>query len=194
MKTSPQGAVDALILAQTRELHLPTVGARYGELADEAAREGTPHRDYLAHLFEMELDDRGQRRAERRLQEARFPHRKRLEDFNFEQSAVNAALLHQLVKGEYIARAENVIFIGDSGTGKSHLATALGIVACQQGRRVRFSTVAALVNELQEAQDDHQLSRVVRRYAGIELLVLDLCRARNYADNWRPARLRRACR
>jgi DNA replication protein DnaC len=173
VKTPPQGAVDALILAQTRELHLPTVGARYGELADEAAREGTPHRDYLAHLLEMELDDRGQRRAERRLQEARFPHRKRLEDFNFEQSVVNAAQLHQLVKGEYIARAENVIFIGDSGTGKSHLATALGIVACQQGRRVRFSTVAALVNELQEAQDDHQLSRVVRRYAGIELLVLD---------------------
>ena len=95
MKTPPQGAVDALILAQTRELHLPSVGARYGELADEAAREGTPHRDYLAHLFEMELDDRGQRRAERRLQEARFPHRKRLEDFNFEQSQVNAALLHQ---------------------------------------------------------------------------------------------------
>ena len=173
MKTPPQGAVDALILAQTRELRLPTVGARSGELADEAAREGTPHRDYLAQLLEMELDDRGQRRAERRLQEARFPHRKRLEDFNFEQSAVNAALLHQLVKGEYIARAENVIFIGDSGTGKSHLATALGIVACQQGRRVRFSTVAAMVNELQEAQDDHQLSRVVRRYAGIELLVLD---------------------
>lgn len=173
MKTPPQGAVDALILAQTRELHLPTVGARYGELADEAAREGTPHRDYLAHLFEMELDDRGQRRAERRLQEARFPHRKRLEDFNFEQSQVNAAQLHQLAKGEYIARAENVIFIGDSGTGKSHLATALGIVACQQGRRVRFSTVAAMVNELQEAQDDHQLSRVVRRYAGIELLILD---------------------
>ena len=173
MKTPPQGAVDALILAQTRELHLPTVAARYGELADEAARAGTPHRDYLAQLLEMELDDRGQRRAERRLQEARFPHRKRLEDFNFEQSAVNAALLHQLVKGEYIARAENVIFIGDSGTGKSHLATALGIVACQQGRRVRFSTVAAMVNELQEAQDDHQLSRVVRRYAGIELLILD---------------------
>ena len=173
MKTPLQGAVDALIQAQTRELRLPTVAARYGELAEQAAREGTPHRDYLAHLFEMELDDRGQRRAERRLQEARFPHRKRLEDFNFEQSLVNPAPLHQLAKGEYIARAENVILIGDSGTGKSHLATALGIAACQQGRRVRFSTVAGLVNELQEAQDGHQLSRVVRRYAGIELLVLD---------------------
>ena len=173
MKTPLQGAVDALIVAQTRELRLPTVAARYGELAEQAARDGMPHRDYLAHLFEMEIDDRGQRRAERRLQEARFPHRKRLEDFKFEQSAVNAAQLHQLAKGEYIARAENVIFIGDSGTGKSHLAAALGIAACQQGRRVRFTTVAGLVNELQEAQDGHQLSRVVRRYAGIELLVLD---------------------
>ena len=89
------------------------------------ARAGLPHRDSLAHLLELELDDRSQRRAERRLQEARFPHRKRLEDFHFEQSAVNAAQLHQLARGEYIARAENVIFIGDSGTGKSHLATGL---------------------------------------------------------------------
>jgi len=82
-------------------------------------------------------------------------------------------LLHQLAKGEYLARAENVIFIGDSGTGKSHLATGLGIAACQQGRRVRFTTVAALVTELQESQDAHQLGRAVRRYSGIELLILD---------------------
>lgn len=173
MKTELQGAVDALVLTQTKELRLPSVGTHYGELADQAAREGTPHRDYLAHLFELELDDRYQRRAERRLAEARFPHRKRLEDFKFEESAVNAAQLHQLAKGDYIGRAENIIFIGDSGTGKSHLATALGIAACQQGRRVRFTTVAALVNELHEAQDAHQLSRVVRRYSGIELLLLD---------------------
>ena len=167
------GAVDALVRSQTKELRLPTVGSRYGELADQAAHEGTPHRDYLAHLLELELDDRSQRRAERRLQEAHFPHRKRLEDFRFEESAVKAAELHQLARGEYIARAENVIFIGDSGTGKSHLAAALGIAACQQGRRVRFTTVAALVNELEEARDTHQLARVVRRYSGIEMLCLD---------------------
>ena len=167
------GAVDALIKAQTVELKLPTVGGHFGDLADQAGRDGQPHRDYLANLFEMELDDRGQRRAERRLHEARFPHRKRLEDFNFEQSAVSAALLHQLAKGDYLAKAENVILIGDSGTGKSHLATALGIAACQQGHRVRFISVAALVTELQDAIDAHQLGRVVRRYAGIELLVLD---------------------
>ncbi|MGH7918425.1 MAG: ATP-binding protein, partial [Candidatus Dormibacteraceae bacterium] len=152
------------------------------ELADQAATGSTPHRDYLANLFELELDDRSERRAQRRLLDARFPHRKRLEDFQFEHSAVNAVELHQLAKGDYLARAENVILIGESGTGKSHLATALGIVACHQGRRVRFTTVAALVNELQEAQDEHQLSRVVRRYAGIELLILDLCRERNYAE------------
>ena len=167
------GAVDALVHSQTKELKLPTVGARFGDLADESARDGLPHRDYLANLFELELDDRSQRRAERRLQDARFPHRKRLEDFNFEQSAVNATQLHQLARGEYIARAENVIFVGDSGTGKSHLATALGIAACQQGRRVRFTTFAAVVNELEEARDNHQLSRIVRRYSGIELVVLD---------------------
>ncbi len=172
-KTKTSGAVDALIKAQTVELKLPTVGSRFADLADQAARDGQPHRDYLANLFEMELDDRAQRRAERRLHEARFPHRKRLEDFNFEQSAASAALLHQLAKGDYITKAENVIFIGDSGTGKSHLATALGIAACQQGRRVRFTTVASLVTELQDAMDAHQLGRIVRRYAGIELLTLD---------------------
>jgi len=166
-------AVDALVKAQTHELRLPTVGNRFGDLADQAGRDGVPHRDYLANLFELELDDRSQRRAERRLQEAHFPHRKRLEDFSFEQSSVSATLLHQLAKGEYLARAENVIFIGDSGTGKSHLATGLGIAACHQGRRVRFTTVAALVTELQESQDAHQLGRAVRRYSGIELLILD---------------------
>lgn len=173
MKSQLNGAVDGLLRAQTKELRLPTVGARFAELADQAAREGTPHRDYLAQLLEMELDDRAERRAERRLLDAHFPHRKRLEDFQFEQATVNAAQLHQLAKGDYLAGAENVILIGDSGTGKTHLASALGIAACQQGRRVRFSTVAALVNELQEAQDGQQLSRVVRRYAGIELLILD---------------------
>jgi DNA replication protein DnaC len=173
MKSKLHGAVDALVLAQTKELRLPTVGARFAELADQAADDGTPHRDYLATLLERELDTRSERRAQRRLLDAHFPHRKRLEDFQFEDSAVNAAELHQLSRGDYLANAENVILIGDSGTGKTHLATALGIVACHQGRRVRFTTVAALVNELQEAQDEHQLSRVVRRYAGIELLVLD---------------------
>ncbi|MHB8689188.1 MAG: ATP-binding protein [Candidatus Dormibacteraceae bacterium] len=126
---------NALIKEQTLELHLPTVGGRFGERADQAARNGQPHRDYLAALFEMELEDRGQRRAERRLHDARFPHRKRLEDFNFEQSRVSAALLHQLAKGDYLTKAENCIFIGDSGTGKSHLATALGIAACQHANR-----------------------------------------------------------
>lgn len=171
--TKSNAAVDALVKAQTHELRLPTVGSRYGDLADQAARDGQPHRDYLANLFELELEDRSQRRAERRLQEARFPHRKRLEDFNFEQASVSATQLHQLAKGEYLARAENIIFIGDSGTGKSHLATGLGIAACHQGRRVRFTTVAALVTELQEAGDAHHLGRAVRRYGGIELLVLD---------------------
>lgn len=166
--------VDVLIKAQVKELRLPTVGVRFAELAQQAARDGQPHADYLASLLELELDDRAQRRAERRLQEARFPHRKRLEDFNFDQApAISASLLHQLAKGEYIARAENVILIGDSGTGKTHLATALGVAACYQGRRVRFVTAAGLVTELHEAQDSRQLARAVRRYAGIELLILD---------------------
>jgi DNA replication protein DnaC len=119
MTRAASAAVDALIGAQTKGLRLPTVGSRFGELADHAARDGQPHRDYLANLLELELDDRSQRRDQRRLQEARLPHRKRLEDFKFDQApAISAAQLHQLAKGEYITRAENLILIGDSGTGK----------------------------------------------------------------------------
>jgi DNA replication protein DnaC len=170
----PAAATDTLIRAQAKELRLSAVAARFADLAEQAASEGQPHRDYLATLFELELDQRAQHRAERRLKEAHFPHRKRLEDFNFEQApAISATQLHQLAKGEYLTRAQNVIFIGDSGTGKTHLATGLGIAACYQGRRVRYATTAALVTELQEAQESGQLTRIVRRYAGIELLVLD---------------------
>jgi DNA replication protein DnaC len=95
----PATATDALVRSQTRELHLPGVGARFAELADQAARDGQPHRDYLASLLDLELDQRAQRRSERRLQDAHFPNRKRLEDFNFEQApAISASLLHQLAK------------------------------------------------------------------------------------------------
>ena len=163
-----------VLRAQCRQLHLPTVGARCMSVEQEAIRNRIGHSGYLRALLEQELEDRAQRRAQRRIGEARLPALKRLSDFNFTDAPTIAApQLATLAEGGYIGRAENVLLIGDSGTGKTMLATGLGIAACEQGRAVRFTTVAALVNELMEARDEHVLSRVVARYARLDLLIAD---------------------
>jgi DNA replication protein DnaC len=125
-------------------------------------------------LLESELDDRAARRKQRRVRDAKFPRLKTIDDFNFEEAPhIPAAMIYELATCGFVERAEPVIFIGEPCTGKSHLATALGIAACMQSRRVRFVTAAALLNELIEARDNHNLSKVVARYARIDLVVLD---------------------
>jgi len=166
--------LESVLKDQCRQLHLPSVAARSMNLKQEAVRTGLRHSQYLSSLLEQELEDRAQRRAQRRIVEARFPQVKRLSDFRFEDApAVSATQIAQLADGSYIERAENVLLIGDSGTGKSMLATGLGVAACEQGRSVRFTTVAALVNELLEARDERELSRVVGRWARVDLMVAD---------------------
>jgi DNA replication protein DnaC len=171
---SSDKALEASIKAACRELHTPTIAARAKELADDATRSKQTFMAYLWALLEAELDDRAERRRQRRIREARFPRLKRLEDFRFQDAPqIPAATIHELATCGFIDRAENAILLGESGTGKSHLAIALGIAACMQSRRVRFVTTAGLVNELLEARDDRILSRVVARYARVELLILD---------------------
>ncbi len=174
VRKAPDVATLAQVRQACRELHLPTVGARAEALAQEATRGGETHLGFLAAVLEAECEDRAERRRQRRLAEAHFPRLKRLADFRFDDApTVPASLIAELATGGFIDRAENVILIGDSGTGKSHLGIALGIEACMAARKVRFTTTAALVNELLEARDDRTLSRVVARYARVELLVLD---------------------
>jgi DNA replication protein DnaC len=169
-----QQALEALVEAHARELHLPTVRARFRGLAAEAAREGQTPLAYLAALLESEVAERAERRERRRLIDARFPIVKRLEDFRFEDNpSVPPASVAALAEGSWIDDREQVVLIGESGTGKTHLATALGVCACQQGRRVRFTTLAGLASELQEAESRRELGRVVGRYARMELVVLD---------------------
>lgn len=173
-KQARAAAMEALIEAHATELKLPTVKRRFRGLAEEATREQQTPTAYLAALLEAETAERAERRERRRLLDARFPALKRLEDFRFDDNPkVPQATIAALAEGAWITDRESVILIGDSGTGKTHLATALAICACQQGRRVRFSTLAALANELQEAQSRKELARVVGRYARTELLVLD---------------------
>jgi DNA replication protein DnaC len=169
-----EGALEATIKAACKELHTPTIAARARELADDATRSKQTFMSYLWALLEAELDDRAERRRARRIREARFPRLKRLEDFRFEDAPqIPAATINELATCAFVDRAENAILLGESGTGKSHLAIALGIAACLQSRRVRFVTTAALVNELLEARDDRTLSKIVARYARVELLIMD---------------------
>jgi DNA replication protein DnaC len=167
-------ALEALVEAHARELHLPAIRARFRALAAEAMREQQTPLAYLAALLEAEVQERAERRERRRLLDARFPIIKQLEDFRFaDNPKVPQATIATLAEGSWIDDRESVILIGESGTGKTMLATALGVCACQQGRRVRFTTLAGLATELQEADSRKELARVVGRYTRIEVLVLD---------------------
>ncbi len=167
-------AMEALIEAHAIELKLPTVRRRFKALAEEALREQQTPVAYLAALLEAEMAERSERRERRRLLEARFPVMKRLEDFRFaDNPKVSQAAIAALAECSWIDDRESVILIGESGTGKTMLATALAVCACQQGRRVRFTTLAGLATELQEADSRRELARVVARYARTELVVLD---------------------
>ncbi len=172
-KTKEHG-LEAFISQACRDLRLPSIGTKALSLAEDAARSNQSHLSYLAALLESEQEDRTERRRHRRISEARFPRLKRLDDFNFDEAPqVPVATVRELASCTFVDRAENVIFLGESGTGKSHLAIALGIAACMKSRRTRFTTTAGLVNELVEARDDKTLSKVVGRYSRYELLILD---------------------
>jgi DNA replication protein DnaC len=172
--TPKTAAMEALIEAHAGELKLPTVKARFRAMSEQATREQQTPMAYLAALLEAETHERSERRERRRLIDARFPAIKRLEEFRFaDNPKIPQATIAALAEGSWISDRESIILIGDSGTGKTHLATALAVCACQQGRRVRFTTLAALANELQEADSKRELARVIARYARTELVVLD---------------------
>jgi DNA replication protein DnaC len=167
-------AAEAAIGVACRILHLPTVRTEATRIAEAAARERLSHRAFLAEVLTAECDDRDARRRVRRVNEAKFPRTKRLEDLDLTAlPALPPATLAHLAAGAWIDAGEPLVLLGDSGTGKTHLLIGLGTAAAEAGRRVRYATTAALVNELVEAADDKQLSRVVARYARLDLLCLD---------------------
>lgn len=170
--TTDLGA-SAAILTAGRALQLPTVRRLADELADQAARDGTTHRAYLAELLSCEVDERAERRRIRNIRDAKFPRTKMLADFDTDASVIDPAALATLASGEFIDTSRPVVLLGDSGTGKTHLLIGTGMAACQAGRKVRYVTAAGLVNELVEAQDDKTLSRVVARYGRYDLLLVD---------------------
>ena len=132
------------------------------------------HPDYLLRLSELELIDRHHRMVERRIKAARFPTVKSLDTFDFLAiPSVNKQLVTRLARCEYVERRENLIAMGNSGTGKTHMALGLGLAACQSGPSVGFTTAAALVNELMEARDERRLLNLQKRLTRLKLLVID---------------------
>ena len=157
-----------------KKLRLPTFMAEYEKQAQQCAAENKNHVDYLSRLAELELIERERRMIERRIKAARFPAVKSLESFDFKaMPSLNKPLVMELARCEYIDRFENVIALGPSGTGKTHIALGLGLAACQKGLKVRFITAAALVHELMEANDERRLLRLQKQLASLHLLIID---------------------
>ena len=157
-----------------KELRLPTFLSEYGKPAYQCAAEGVDHPRYLLRLSELELIDRHHRMLDRRIRAARFPATKGLDSFDFLAiPSVNKQLVMQLARCEYVDRRENVIAMGNSGTGKTHAALGLGLAACQRGLSVGFTTAAALVHELIEARDERRLLVLQKKLARLKLLSID---------------------
>ena len=157
-----------------KALRLPTFHREYDKVAQQCAAEGVDHPRYLLRLAELELLEREQRATERRIHSARFPVLKSLETFEYPViPSLNKSLVLELARCEYIDRKDNVLALGNSGTGKTHIALALGLAACQKGYRVRFTTAASLVHELIEAKDEKRLMRYQKQMATHELLIVD---------------------
>jgi len=155
-------------------LKLPTFLRDYASLAVVCGQERSSYPVYLLRLSERELIDRERRATERRIKEAQFPVLKSIESFDFgAQPTLNEPLVRELLRGEYIGRKENVLLVGNPGTGKTHLATALGYAACSQGRRVRFATASGLVTQLLEAREERQLQRQHKQLERLDLIVID---------------------
>jgi DNA replication protein DnaC len=172
MKTETKSVV--LVKHHLKQLKLPTMHDECEPVAQRCAKENVDHLGYLLQLSELELIERERRAAERRLKAARFPAHKTLDAFDFAaRPSINKPLLIDLLRGEYLDKRENILFIGGSGTGKTHIAIALGIAACQQGKKVRFYRVTELITLLLEAKEERQLQRMRSFLGKLDLLILD---------------------
>jgi DNA replication protein DnaC len=153
-----------LLADHLKTLKLPTFLREYNKLARQCAAEGLDHVQFLARLVELELIDRERRMIERRIKAAKFPATKSLDSFDFKAiPKLNKMQVLELARCEWIDRRENVIALGPSGTGKTHVALGLGLAACPKGIAVAFITAAALVNEL-DTRKNPEISTPIGRW------------------------------
>jgi DNA replication protein DnaC len=157
-----------------KRLRLPTMAKAYERLAEEAASNKADYLEYLCCLLELEVQARDESTKKERTSQAKFPVLKTLDAFKFEEiPSLNKKLVLKLFAGKYLQEHENVVLVGGQGTGKTHLAIALGMQACQEGKKVRFFTVADLVHQLKEARDEKQLLKYQEQLSKCQLLILD---------------------
>lgn len=155
-------------------LKMPGAARAWRSLAREAQSQGQSYESFLAALIDLELQSRQENRLKLHLREARFPQVKTLDTFDFTaQPSVSKTRILSLARGEFLKNGESAVFVGPPGTGKTHLATALGVACIQAGHRVRFTTVTALANDLLVARDDHSLTRVLRKWRATPCVILD---------------------
>ena len=170
MSATPQ----VLLEHHLKQLRLAAFARDYEKVAKQCANDGDDYIRYLFQLSELELLERQARSIQRRIKQARFPVVKSLDSFDFSVlPSLNKPLVLELARGEYIERYANIIALGNSGTGKTHVALGLGLAACQQGLSVGFTTAAALVNDLIEARDEKQLKRLQKQLLNYKLLIID---------------------
>jgi DNA replication protein DnaC len=163
-----------IIKGQARNLKMPGLLRAYEGLGRQAREEHWTHEEFLHEVLAVEVQSRSESAVRQRIRDARFPEPKTLDTFDFNASeGIDAAQISDLARGKWIADAENLIFAGPIGTGKTHLAIALGMEAARQRRHVGFWRAADLVRALLEARDNRELTRLQRRLARLELLILD---------------------
>jgi DNA replication protein DnaC len=157
-----------------KKLRLPSVAQHYRKMASQAAQSNLTHEQFLLALLEQQVQSQEENTRKARIKQARFPMPKTLEQFNFSALPnLNKALILRLAQGEYLGKFENIVLAGNSGTGKSHIAIALGMAACAQAKRVAFYTAADLVNALLEANAEYRLSRLEHKLQSLDLLIVD---------------------
>lgn len=163
-----------LLKHHLKALKLPTMLSECEKVAATCAKDNVDHLGYLLQLCELELVDRERRAKERRIKAARFPTLKTLENFDFKaQPSINKVLVTELMRCEWIDKRENALLVGNPGTGKTHLATALAFEACARGKRVAFWRVTELITSLLEARDEKNLLRIRKQLSRLDLIVLD---------------------
>ena len=174
MTQSPSQDEHRLLVHNLKQLRLPTIGAEFEKLGREAAAENRSYAQYLLGLTELELATRQANALTGRIKRAAFPVHKDLDSFDFTAApSLNKQQVLELARCRWIEQRHNVCLIGNAGTGKTHLATALGLAACRQGQRVRFFTAANLVTQLEEAQQQYQLDRLLTKLEKVDLLICD---------------------
>jgi DNA replication protein DnaC len=157
-----------------KALRLTAFASNYEDLAKRTIREKMTYAQYLETLLQQQVEEQESNCINRRIKEAKFARIKTIDEFDFDNNKlINPAEIRQLEEGKYISRAQPVIFIGDCGTGKTHLLTALAVAACKQKKRVRFTTAANLINELIEAQREGVLRRTFAKWSRYEVLAID---------------------